>query len=342
MARVRGIGVAVRTSWCGTRLPSRPLSRKARRWCTPKRCCSSMMTRPRLRKADALLHQGVRADDDLCIRGQRGERRTARLALDLAGQPDRLDAERRKPGRRGCADAVRRAVRSAPSRRPGSPLRSQPWPPRRRRWSFPNRHRPARGAASVRLARDPLAISALTLSLRGGQRKRQRVEQRIAHGSVAAQRGRTVLANLRAQTLEAEVMGQQLLEGQPASAPDAVPSSQRSDIRIGRRPMHEQQRFAQRDQVQRLAQRCRNQFEFGIRRQALQRQFDEAADALLAESFGGRIDRRQRTRRPRRRPRQGAGIADARFPGRGHRGGPCRSSASACRARAVRPARGES
>ena len=41
MASVRGIGVAVITSWCGTWLPDSPLSRSARRWCTPKRCCSS-------------------------------------------------------------------------------------------------------------------------------------------------------------------------------------------------------------------------------------------------------------------------------------------------------------
>ena len=43
---MRGIGVAVITSWCGALPSAAPFSRNARRWCTPKRCCSSMITRP--------------------------------------------------------------------------------------------------------------------------------------------------------------------------------------------------------------------------------------------------------------------------------------------------------
>ena len=54
MAAVRGMGVAVMTSRSGSRpVPSspRPLSRRAARCSTPKRCCSSMTTTPRERKA---------------------------------------------------------------------------------------------------------------------------------------------------------------------------------------------------------------------------------------------------------------------------------------------------
>ena len=40
---MRGIGVAVITSMSG----AAPLAESARRWCTPKRCCSSTTTRPR-------------------------------------------------------------------------------------------------------------------------------------------------------------------------------------------------------------------------------------------------------------------------------------------------------
>src|SRR5205807_1682929 len=47
MARVRGMGVAVMISWCGTRPSFCPFSESLRRCCTPKRCCSSTMTSAR-------------------------------------------------------------------------------------------------------------------------------------------------------------------------------------------------------------------------------------------------------------------------------------------------------
>ena len=46
-ASVRGMGVADMTSTWGETAP--PFSAKAPRWATPKRCCSSAMTRPRSR-----------------------------------------------------------------------------------------------------------------------------------------------------------------------------------------------------------------------------------------------------------------------------------------------------
>ena len=48
-ARVRGIGVADMTRMWG----SCPFSARAERWATPKRCCSSAITRPRLEKSVA-------------------------------------------------------------------------------------------------------------------------------------------------------------------------------------------------------------------------------------------------------------------------------------------------
>src|SRR5882672_9224159 len=45
MASVRGMGVAVMISWCGS-FPW-PFCRSCRRCCTPKRCCSSMIASAR-------------------------------------------------------------------------------------------------------------------------------------------------------------------------------------------------------------------------------------------------------------------------------------------------------
>ncbi|MNL34950.1 hypothetical protein D3C87_1569480 [compost metagenome] len=47
MASVRGIGVAVMINWCGHMRPPTPFCRNASLCCTPKRCCSSMITSAR-------------------------------------------------------------------------------------------------------------------------------------------------------------------------------------------------------------------------------------------------------------------------------------------------------
>jgi hypothetical protein len=65
MAAVRGMGVAVITSTSGTAWPpSSALARSAARCSTPKRCCSSMTTTPRLANFDGLLDERVRADHE--------------------------------------------------------------------------------------------------------------------------------------------------------------------------------------------------------------------------------------------------------------------------------------
>ena len=68
MAAVRGIGVAVITSRSGSRpSPSspRPLSRRAARCSTPKRCCSSITTTPRSGTRTCVGEQGVGADEQV-------------------------------------------------------------------------------------------------------------------------------------------------------------------------------------------------------------------------------------------------------------------------------------
>jgi hypothetical protein len=101
-----------------------------------------------------------------------------------------------------------------------------------------------------------------------------------------------VTAHLRAQSLHAEVMRQQLLEGQPLLR-GMCADRKRGDVGVRRRSMHGQQGFAQRQQLQRLAQLRGDQFEHRIARQAFERARDHSTEAFLAQPFGGRIDRRQ-------------------------------------------------
>ena len=89
MATVRGIGVAVMTSTCG----AVPLARSASRCSTPKRCCSSMTTRPRSLNSTPSLSSAwvpttMPASPSRCL-SQRGP---ARGGAERAGQ-------QRDPGR---------------------------------------------------------------------------------------------------------------------------------------------------------------------------------------------------------------------------------------------------
>ncbi len=58
---VRGIGVAVITSTS----TASPLAASARRWCTPKRCCSSTTAQREIAERHALLEQGMGADHEV-------------------------------------------------------------------------------------------------------------------------------------------------------------------------------------------------------------------------------------------------------------------------------------
>ena len=105
-SRVRGMGVAVITSMSeragsASSRPS-PLPASSRRWATPKRCCSSTTARPRSRKRDAFLEQGVGADGDVDrALGQAGQHAAALGALHAAGQQFDPHAGREAERRQG-------------------------------------------------------------------------------------------------------------------------------------------------------------------------------------------------------------------------------------------------
>ena len=95
-----------------------PLGRSSARCTTPKRCCSSMITRPSALKRDGLLHQRVRADHAAArarARSPRQQRRGARAAGVAAGQ-QRHDgsASRCQQAPRASGSAARPGSRSAP------------------------------------------------------------------------------------------------------------------------------------------------------------------------------------------------------------------------------------
>ena len=160
IAAVRGIGVAVITSTSGTAAPA--FSRSAARCSTPKRCCSSTTTTPRLWNATpSWISAWVPMARSTRAVGEPGEDALALGARDPVGQ--QLDAQR-PVGEQAVAlrrdlevgeqrldrrwRAARRGPRSAPSARPGARPRRPPAARRRRRPSCRRRRRPAAGGAS--------------------------------------------------------------------------------------------------------------------------------------------------------------------------------------------------
>ena len=97
------------------------LVRSARRCCTPKRCCSSMMARPSFANAHLLLDDRVRADDERRLAaGHLRHRLRARLALAAAGEPGHRRCPAARASRPASQDAARPGSRSAPSARTAS------------------------------------------------------------------------------------------------------------------------------------------------------------------------------------------------------------------------------
>ena len=88
------------------------------------------------------------------------------------------------------------------------------------------------------LRRDPV--------LRAGQLERQCGEEALAQRSHRPRRRGRMRAHLRAQALQTQMLGQQFLERQPLLRRMRA-ERQRRQMRIRRRPMHIQQRLAQRD-----------------------------------------------------------------------------------------------
>ncbi len=87
-------------------------------------------------------------------------------------------------------------------------------------------------------------------------------------------------------------MRQQLLEREPALRRMAARQQGRY-VGVGRRPVHESQRLAQRTRRVARAQRRRQAFERRIVGQQRQGLLDQARQALLPHALGQRIDRRQ-------------------------------------------------
>ena len=126
--------------------------------------------------------------------------------------------------------------------------------------------------------------------LRRGEAERQCAQQLPMQLPRRAQHGRTALPHRGAQALEAQVLGQQLFEGEPLLGRVAT-EQQLAQVRIRRRSVHVKQRIAQRGQAVGAAQRRRNQLQLPGRRQQRQRLADHRGQALLAQAFGGGIHR---------------------------------------------------
>jgi hypothetical protein len=123
-----------------------------------------------------------------------------------------------------------------------------------------------------------------------GQRERQACQQ-PGRESPRWTQGRCAMAPHReALQAQAELMGQQFLEGEtPLRRMRAGQQCRR--IRVRRWPMCNQQGFAQRWQVVPASNGLRQQFQIRIVRQAFQRARHALEQGRLAQSFGGRIDR---------------------------------------------------
>ena len=148
---VRGIGVAVITSMSG----ALPLAVIARRWWTPKRCCSSTIASTRSWKTTASWNSAcVPMTMSIAPRCDAVEHVGALAALLAAGE-DRRCAGRplgeRRDGRKMLAgeDLGRRHQRRLAAGLGGARHGEQRRPP-----SCRSRHRPAAGAACARARRD--------------------------------------------------------------------------------------------------------------------------------------------------------------------------------------------
>ena len=73
--------------------PSPPFVCSARRWCTPKRCCSSMTAKARSRNTHVGLEQRVRADEDVDLAGREARRADLARGLPFSRPVSRRDAQ---------------------------------------------------------------------------------------------------------------------------------------------------------------------------------------------------------------------------------------------------------
>ncbi len=240
-----------------------------------------------------LLHQRMRAHHHLRVAGgDLGQHALARLAGDLAGQPGDADAKRLQPA----AQVVQM-------------LLGEQFGRRRQRGLLALLHRQHRGqrrhhglaAADITLhqpqhrrrPRQILPDLREHALLRAGQGERQRGEQAFDLHALAGQRRCAVLLQRDALATQAQVMGEQFLHRQPLLRGMAA-GGERRQVALGRGPVHVQQRLPQRRQLLAFEPVGRQQFELGLRRQAVQRLPDEATQRYRPDALHRRIHRIQR------------------------------------------------
>ena len=237
----------------------------------------------------AFLHQGMRADHHARrAGGDVGQHGGARLAGHLARQPHHAHAERLQPG----AEIRQMLLRQQFGRRHQGDLSARFDVAQGRQGRD---HRLA--AADIALHQAQHGLRLLQIRRQFLQhpllRRRERVgkppAQRLAQFSRAANRRGAVRAQGDALAAQAEVMRQQFFQRQTLQCRMQAGAEER-DIGVWRRPMREQQGFAQGRQFQVIAQRGRQQLQFFRRRQALERFADDLRQRLRADAFDRRID----------------------------------------------------
>ena len=210
-------------------------------------------------KRDPFLHQRVGTDHHLRLAGcDLGQHLPARAAGDLAGQPGHAHAQRLKPA----AQVVEVLLGEQFGRRHQCGLLA----------GLDREHRGERGdhglaAADIALhqpqhRRRPAEVGAdlVEHALLGRcQHERQGLAQQLGQPCRLQHRRRMRLLN-HALAPQAEVVGEQFLQRQP-SLRRMHAGEQRGDIGVLRGPVHGQQRFAQRGQVQVFAKFPRQQFQ---------------------------------------------------------------------------------
>ena len=296
---------------------------------------------------DALLEQRVRADDDGgAAVGDSRERRGSRARRSARRAASRLRNPKGRASARSSRRAARRAAPSAPSRPSGYRPRPRRARPSRRRRSCPSRRRLAATGSSACLCAGPRRSRRTPRLAResAGTAARRETPRAARAAPATAQRSLRIAS---AEAPQRQPLRDELLERDAARARDggpsrAAPSPRRAAAMQTARapPTSDASATARRRACACFGLRRGEQIgevvleRFGARAPRARRP-TMPAQRLLVQAFGARIDRRQAS----------LGAARRRVSARGARGGPSRdpsgprelrrSSARACRARAL-------
>ena len=255
---------------------------------------------PQIGELDALLEQGVGADDDArATRTHRLETGSPLRRAELAGQPADVDAERIEPGgevqqvllgedlgRRhqrdlvtGLDDIGRHQRRDHRLARADVPLHEA-------------EHRLAPRHVRPELGEHPL--------LRAGRNEVEARAQTPGGLARGPDRGRVTHLRAGAQEPEPEPVGDELLEGEPPVR-RVQPGQQRLHVRLRRRAVHDPERLGQLGQRALRNQPPRQPVDEGTLVEEGQRLFGQPPEHALLHPVGRRVERRQRVvERPRR------------------------------------------